>query len=68
MSLNVSDIELVIFKPKKKHIDLDLKIKLNGNRLYLTDSLKYLGVRIDNKLNWKAHIDGIAIKLKYCVI
>ena len=59
MSLNVSDIEWIIFKPKKKHIDLDLKIELNGNRLYPTDSVKYLGVRIDNKLNWKARIDGI---------
>ena len=59
MSLNVSNIELVIFKAKKKHIDLDLKIKLNGNMLYPTDSVKYLGVRIDNKLNWKARIDGI---------
>ena len=25
--------------------------------------MKYLGVRIDSKLNWKAHIDDIAIKL-----
>ena len=68
MSLNVSDIELVIFKPKKKRIDLDLKIELNGNRLYPADSVKYLGVRNDNKLNWKARIDSIAIKLKYYVI
>ena len=63
ISLNVSKTELVYFKPKKKHMDFDLKIKLTGKRLYPTDSLKYLGVRIDNKLNWKAHIDGIAIKL-----
>ena len=59
----MSKTELVIFKPKKKHMDSDLKIKLNVKRLYPTDSVKYLGVRIDNKLNWKAHIDDIAIKL-----
>ena len=25
--------------------------------------MKYLGIRIDNKLNWKAHINDIALKL-----
>ena len=25
--------------------------------------VKYLGLRIDNKLNWKAHINNIALKL-----
>ena len=25
--------------------------------------MKYLGIRIDNKLNWKAHIGEIALKL-----
>ena len=63
ISLNVSKTVMVIFKPKKKHIDFDIKFKLNGKRLYPTDSVKYLGVRIDNKLNWKVHIDDIAIKL-----
>ena len=25
--------------------------------------MKYLGINIDNKLNWKGHIDNIAVKL-----
>ena len=25
--------------------------------------MKYLGIRIDSKLNWKAHIDDILLKL-----
>ena len=58
----MSKTELVIFKARKRHMDFDIK-KLNGKRLYPTDSLKYLGVRIDNKLHWKAHIDDAAIKL-----
>ena len=37
-------------------MDFDLKIKLNGKRLYPTDPVKFLGVRIGSKLNWKAHI------------
>ena len=44
-------------------MDFSLKIKLNGKRLYETNSVKYLGIRIDNKLNWKVHINDIALKL-----
>ena len=62
--LNVSKTELVIFDSKRKHMDFDLKIKLNGKRLYPTDPVKCLGVRIDSKLNWKVHVAAdIAMKL-----
>ena len=32
-------------------MDLSLKVKLNGKQLYETKLVKYLGVRIDNKLD-----------------
>ena len=54
---------MVLFRPKRKSMDFNLKIKLNGKRLYETNSVKYLGIRIDNKLNWKAHINDTALKL-----
>ena len=40
-----------------------MKIKLNGKKLYPTDSVRYLGVNIDSKLNWKSHVNTIATKL-----
>ena len=40
-----------------------MKIKLNGKSLYPTASVKYLGVKIDSKLNWKSHVTAIATKL-----
>ena len=48
---------------ESKNMDLSLKVKLNGKQLYETKLVKYLGVRIDNKLDWKSHIDDITIKL-----
>ena len=39
------------------------KLKLNGKRLYPINSVKYLGIKIDEKLNWKQQISDIAIKL-----
>ena len=44
-------------------MDFNLKINLNGKQLYETNSVQYLGVRIDNRLNWKAHINDIALKI-----
>ena len=40
-----------------------MKIKLNGKKLYPTDSVRYLGVKIDIKLNWKSHVNVTATKL-----
>ena len=44
----------------KKKLDLDLKRKLNGKRLYPTNSVKYLGVKKEEHLTWKSHIDRIS--------
>ena len=38
-------------------------IKLGGVSLKQTNSVKYLGVTIDNKLNWKPHIESLEKKL-----
>ena len=55
--------ELVIFKHQRKKTDSEVKIKLSRKQLYPTDSLKYLGIRIDENLKWKHHVSSIAIKL-----
>ena len=42
---------------------VNLKIKLCGKRLYPTESVKYLGVKIDGKLTWQHHVNDLSIKL-----
>ena len=64
MLLNVSKTDLIIFKSRMKKVDLDLKLKLSGKRIYPTKSVKYLGIKIDESLTWSEHINDIAIKLK----
>ena len=61
--LNVSKTELVLFKSPKKLINHELKIILNGKRLYETNSVKYLGVKIDKGLTWKEQINNVSMKL-----
>ena len=54
---------MVIFKSKQKKLEGDLKIKLCGKRLYPTESVKYLGVKIDTNLTWQHHVNDLSIKL-----
>ena len=54
---------MVIFKSKQKKRDSDLKIKLYGKRLYPTETVKYLGVKIDTNLTWQHHINDLSIKM-----
>ena len=54
---------MVIFKSNQKKFEGDLKIKLCGKRLYPTESVKYLGVKIDTNLSWQYHVNDLSIKL-----
>ena len=55
-TLNVTKTELVIFKTKRKRPNFESKIKLNGKKLFQTNSVKYLDIKVDKLLNWRDHI------------
>ena len=63
ISLNVNKTEMVIFKSKQNKFEGDLKIKLCGKRLYPTESVKYLGMKIDTNLSWQYHVHDLSIEL-----
>ena len=63
ISLNLGKTELILFTSSKKQLDCGLKTKLNGKRLYETDSVKYLGIQIDKRLTYKQQINHVALKL-----
>ena len=54
---------MVIFISKQNKFEGDLKIKLCGKRLYPTESVKYLGVKIDTNLSWQQQVNDLSIKL-----
>ena len=54
---------MIIFKSKQKKLEGDLKIKSCGKRLYPTESVKYLGVKIHANLTWQHHVNDLFIKL-----
>ena len=63
IALNVAKTEVILFKTKHKPCDTDLRLKLSRKRLNKTKYLRYLGIKIDENLNWKVHIHDLASKL-----
>ena len=43
-------------------------IKIGNQKLKKVDKVKFLGIIIDDKLNWEPHIDHLAQKLKSSII
>ena len=62
ISLNVSKTEFIIFRKPRNIVDYEIKIKLNGKRLYSSSYIKYLGVLLDEHLSWKPHVSELIKK------
>ena len=60
LSLNVGKSKLIVFNNKKK---IKIDITLNSQSLKEVDNAKYLGILIDNKLNWLPQINAIKLKI-----
>ena len=63
ISLYVKKTETIIFKSRKKKYEGVIKLKLNRQRLYSSNNVKYLGIKIDENLNWNHHINEVSTKL-----
>ena len=61
--LNAKKTELVLFHSKNKKVNTRLTIKIKGTKIFLSNHIKYLGVKIDSKLSWKKHISELAKKI-----
>ena len=67
LSLNVNKTELVVFRKKEKLIDHTIKFKLNGKRLIPSDSVKYLGLFLDEHLSWTKQLSHVFLKLNRAI-
>ena len=67
LCLNISKTELIIFHRNTASIDHTLKLKLDGKRLGPSQSVKYLGVILDEHLQWNDQIAQVKIKLNRAI-
>ena len=63
LSLNVKKSNFVIFKSARKKPPRKIKFEINGDQIAELESTKYLGVILDQNLNWKKHISHVSTKL-----
>ena len=61
LTLNVSKTEGVLFSPNKA--GNKLKIVLNSIEIPILESTKFLGTWLDQNLNWKTHVDKVALQI-----
>ena len=66
ISLNCSKTEIVFFHKAREKVP-DIKIKMNGHRIYPSKNIKYLGIYLDESLNGKYNCKNIYNqKIKTC--
>ena len=51
-----------MFEHQRKKFGTKINIKLNRKRLYHSPSARYLGIKIEQNLNRKDHINDIAVR------
>ena len=65
LTLNINKTLCMLFS--KKHSHADISIMLEGKLITRVSETKFLGVIIDDKLNWKAHISYISGKISRAI-
>ena len=67
LTLNHSKTTYLLFN-KQPHITVNstFSLLINKNEIAKSNSVKYLGVWFDDKLNWSAHIQDLSLQLAKC--
>ena len=65
--LNSGKTEIVIFKPKTKEISKTLNFRVSGQKIKPKNSVKYLGLLLQDDLSWDTHINTLLKKLNRAI-
>jgi hypothetical protein len=64
LSFNVSKTKYIIFNPKNKNISQPNRLLIRGAEIERVRYMKYLGLMIDEKMDWTEHIPYIKTKIR----
>lgn len=65
LSLNIEKTKAITFRNVKRNEDL--QITIDDVQIEKVSEIKFLGIKIDNKLSWKPHIRYIKSKISRCL-
>ena len=63
ISLNTKKTEIVIFKSRHKQITKNLNFRLSGQKVIPVQTVKYLGLKLDESLSFTPHLNELSLKL-----
>ena len=66
LSLNLDKTKYLIFRPHNKVVN-DIKIQIDGKDIDRVVNFNLLGIVVNEKLDWKPHVNMIAIKISKSV-
>ena len=67
LSLNTGKIEFIVFRPQRYKITEKVTLQMHHSELFESSKIKYLGLILDNKLDWKGHITELSKKLSRAI-
>lgn len=62
LKINTKKTKYMLFHQKNMQVE-EITININGEQINKIDNIKYLGLVIDDKLNWQKHIDHLISKI-----
>lgn len=63
LKININKTKLIHFRQRDTAASANLDIQYNNNVIEETNTTKFLGINIDNKLNWKPHVENLCKKI-----
>ena len=67
IALHASKTEIVLFRSKFKEIKKHLNFRVSGQQIEPKKQVKYLGVILDEHLNWETHLSTLRSKLNRAI-
>ena len=72
LALNAMKTQSMLISTKQKQTimrnqDLERSLKIRDHELKVVDTTKFLGLQIDNSLDWKRHVSVISYKVSKAV-
>jgi hypothetical protein len=67
LSLIIAKTEFLIFRPPRRTLPERIVLSLNNKKIYESYKMKYLGLILDTRLTFKAHINELSKKLSQSI-